>query len=230
MRLLEFIGKISEDSDPFGDARMVSHYVAYGAGMALDQIRKEADFMDQFQEWYADDTGMEPEDDESAFNEWLEEETSNRAHRVYLELQQGMKQGPNGGIMLFRYITAPVTLPQTFHTQPVGIYWSYDPIWAKAHWGADESPGGEQHIEWLIIGEVDAAGVDWETTIAQGVLYPSEGEVQVRKGAPVNILDLRPEQAADSAYGDDPRPGQDAAAAHWKQQPPFQPVQLKASL
>lgn len=65
----------------------------------------------------------------------------------------------------------------------LGPYWSWDEDKAEAHWG-----GGGQTI--VLHGRVSRDAVDWSTTIAAAFQNDDEYELNIREGAPIQLIDI----------------------------------------
>ena len=66
-----------------------------------------------------------------------------------------------------------------------GIWWSWDPKAAEAHWG-----GGHAR-RFLLAGEVAYEDVNWPATFYANLSSSEEREIQVKPGAPVHVLRVR---------------------------------------
>ena len=82
-------------------------------------------------------------------------------------------------LRLYRSIHAPSL--EEIRTRGAGIFWSWDPDAAKAHW-AGEGKG------FTMVAEVDPVHIDWGSTIFSNVHIPEEREVTLNEGAPIRIL------------------------------------------
>lgn len=67
----------------------------------------------------------------------------------------------------------------------VGIWWSWDPKAAEAHWG------GNHRRAFLLAGEVAYGDVNWPATFYANLSSADEREIQVKPGAPVHLLRVR---------------------------------------
>ena len=67
----------------------------------------------------------------------------------------------------------------------VGIWWSWDPQAAEAHWGGTHARG------FLLAGEVAYDDVNWPATFAANLTSAEEREIQVKPGAPIRLLRVR---------------------------------------
>lgn len=66
-----------------------------------------------------------------------------------------------------------------------GIWWSWDPKAAEAHWG------GRHQRAFLLAGEVAYGDVNWPATFYANLMNADEREIQVKPGAPVHLLRVR---------------------------------------
>jgi len=66
-----------------------------------------------------------------------------------------------------------------------GIWWSWDPQAAEAHWGGTHKRG------FLLAGEVAYGDVNWPATFYANLVSADEREIQVKPGAPVHLLRVR---------------------------------------
>ena len=68
----------------------------------------------------------------------------------------------------------------------VGIWWSWDPHAAEAHWGGATHARG-----FLLAGEVAYGDVNWPATFYANLASAEEREIQVKPGAPIRLLRVR---------------------------------------
>ncbi len=66
-----------------------------------------------------------------------------------------------------------------------GIWWSWDPKAAEAHWG------GSHRQTFLLAGEVAYEDVNWPATFRANLSSSDEREIQVKPDAPVHLLRVR---------------------------------------
>ena len=66
-----------------------------------------------------------------------------------------------------------------------GVWWSWDPYAAEAHWGGSHARG------FRLAGEVAFEDVNWPATFYANLLSPEEREIQVKPDAPVYLLRVR---------------------------------------
>lgn len=66
-----------------------------------------------------------------------------------------------------------------------GIWWSWDPKAAEAHWG------GNHRRAFLLAGEVSYGDVNWPATFYANLSSSDEREIQVKSTAPVHLLRVR---------------------------------------
>jgi len=232
MKLLAFFGRINEavDLGELEDSRMAMYYVSLAGDKVKKAMVSEPEYINPFLEQFTGDyqIGLEDLDDErrAQFEAWLETAISDQAHEAYTRVVHGIKtDNEHGGILLYRYIVAPSNLPETFHTQPVGIYWSSNPNDAKAHNSIEK----EGWIEWLITAVTSPNSINWVATIFQNTIEPNEAEIQLTQGEPVTIIDLKPQTSPESAYGKEGMPGQgDVRYDFWDNRE--EPLQLSASI
>lgn len=157
------------------DAEKILRYNIHGDG--------ETEFI------FQDETGLDADDAEEEYGEWLDKHTSEIISNVvqWLATQFTMQ---NGKIILYRAITAPQDWVETggLTKQGLGVFWSWDAQAAEAHWGEYT---GDQN-EYLLIGAVTPNEVDWVTTIvANGsYAYQDEREVRLKDNATVELIDV----------------------------------------
>ncbi len=212
------------------DMRMAMYYASVAGDEVKKAMEKYPEYIDPFLEEFTGDhmISLEDLDDEqrAEFETWLEraipDQAADALNRVIGNLETNDEYG---GIVLYRYIVAPPNLPETFHTQPVGIYWSSNPNEAKAHW-AHEKDGS---VEWLITAVTSPDNINWVATIFQNTIEPHEAEIQVKKGAPITIIDLNPQTSPESAYGSEGMPGQGDVRYNFRNNNE-EPLQLTASI
>ncbi len=82
----------------------------------------------------------------------------------------------------------------------LGVWWSYQPEAAEAHWAPSDSGPAQ---DWLVIGEVAASDVDWLETLSAACEAPYEREVTLKRGAPVRVIRIRSDEGvvAEDLWG-----------------------------
>ena len=69
----------------------------------------------------------------------------------------------------------------------IGVYWSWDPRAAEAHWGDDGRV-------WMLVAEVFPNQVDWPGTIWANLASPEEKEIRLKSNATLRLLRIRDER------------------------------------
>jgi len=225
------VKKLMDESSSLGeieDMRMAMYYASVAGDEVKKAMKKEPEYIQPFLDEFLGDyqLGLEDLDDEkrAEFEVWLETAIPDQAADALNRVIQNMKTNDDG-IVLYRYVVGPSNLPETFHTRPVGIYWSSNPNDAKAHWSQEE----DGWVEWLITGVTSPDNINWVATIFQNTIEPHESEVQVNQGASVTVIDLNPQTSPESAYGKEGMPGQSDVKYHF-QHDEDEPLELTASV
>lgn len=99
-------------------------------------------------------------------------------------------------LVLWREITARSLAHVRLHD--VGLYWSWEPGAAEAHWG-----GSDGHPVWMLVAEVGYAEVDWPGTFWANLAAPDEKEIRLKSTARPRLLRLR-DQKGDVVQTFDP--------------------------
>lgn len=81
----------------------------------------------------------------------------------------------NGKLPIWRVITAPPDWQPQEDDYP-GIYWSYEPDAAQAHWGDYNG----NHVEWMLSAQANFDQIDWPVTLAQNAMPDFEEEKEIR--------------------------------------------------
>ena len=118
------------------------------------------------------------------FNAWLKRWAERRIDDI-IETLKSVATGES--IRIWRVITAPKDWRPD--TQSLGVFWSWDPTAAQAHWG-NYAKGD---VRWKIESAATPDQIDWPLTIALNA-HPSFGEdekeIRLRKGVRVPIVEL----------------------------------------
>lgn len=88
-------------------------------------------------------------------------------------------------LVLFRGISV-ASLP-ALRTDGVGVFWTYDPRYAREYMGAWKSTAEEEDLK-ILVGVVNPEDVDWPITLALNMWGDVEREIRLKPGAPVKII------------------------------------------
>jgi hypothetical protein len=69
----------------------------------------------------------------------------------------------------------------------VGVFWTYDPRYAREYMGAWKSTAEEEDLK-ILVGVVNPEDVDWPITLALNMWGDVEREIRLKPGAPVKII------------------------------------------
>ena len=151
---------------------------------------------EEYLHYYAMEQGHDPYDypeeeineDNQDFKDWVRKQVENKYFDVEYALHDVINL--NNTVDIYRAMTVSENWLEHLVQQGkhLGIYWSYDPNAAEAHWArADNSH------EVLIHGKVPETSVDWESTFMLNMdiaLGEDEKEIRLYDGVPVTILEI----------------------------------------
>ena len=88
-------------------------------------------------------------------------------------------------LVLFRAVNVP-SLP-SIRTEGVGIYWTYDPRYARDYMAGSKSAARPEDMK-ILVAVVRPEDVDWPLTVALNIWADTEKEIRLKTGAPVKII------------------------------------------
>jgi hypothetical protein len=88
-------------------------------------------------------------------------------------------------LVLFRAVNVP-SLP-SIRTEGVGVYWTYDPRYARDYMAGSKSAARPEDMK-ILVAVVRPEDVDWPLTIALNIWADTEKEIRLKPGAPVKIV------------------------------------------
>lgn len=107
--------------------------------------------------------------------------------RRWAEIQEELGELPSPMVPIYREISAGDIA--SVRVGKIGVYWSFDPDKAEAHWGR----GGEP--KYLVSAEVDEGSVDWLATVELNLDWNTgqdEAEIRLYPGARIFINSIYP--------------------------------------
>jgi hypothetical protein len=90
-------------------------------------------------------------------------------------------------LVLFRAVNVP-SLP-SIRTEGVGVYWTYDPRYARDYMAGSKSMARPEDMK-ILVAVVRPEDVDWPLTIALNIWADTEKEIRLKKGAEVKIISI----------------------------------------
>ena len=126
--------------------------------------------------------------DEEAFLDWLQYDIKLKLEDLVIFYRSQIIK--NGKVTVWRRITVGDSWIDHLSKKGkhLGVYWSWDPDAAEAHWG-----DSDKKFSALIEAEVSENGVDWEQTLIANIqpfTGDDEKEITLNKGVPLKILSI----------------------------------------
>ena len=90
-------------------------------------------------------------------------------------------------LVLFRAVNVP-SLP-SIRTEGVGVYWTYDPRYARDYMAGSRGAASPEDMK-ILVAVVRPEDVDWPLTVALNIWADTEKEIRLKAGAPVKILSI----------------------------------------
>lgn len=90
-------------------------------------------------------------------------------------------------LVLFRAVNVP-SLP-SIRTEGVGVFWTYDPRYARDYMAGSKSAARPEDMK-ILVAVVRPEDVDWPLTIALNIWADTEKEIRLKKGAEVKIISI----------------------------------------
>ena len=180
--LAAIVARLGEDT---GEGSQIVEEYRYGVGLDGD-----ADDDDDGADLDPAEIDVASPGHAAAFARFLEGKAREELHAALYRLSVGLSVRPNGRVEVWREMVVPADWPTSgIAERPLGVYWSYAPDAAEAHWGGGAD---EASIRVVVHGLVDAEGIDWERSVvanaAEEATVGEEREVRLLDSAEVELV------------------------------------------